>query len=45
MLDDFTVDSNVESVDDRVSDKHVIELLCKNPSKNEAMATKVNSLS
>ena len=46
MLDDFIVDSNVENVDDWVSDKHIIELSCMNPSKNsEAMATKVNLLS
>ena len=46
VLDDFNVGNNAENVDDWVSDKHITELLCKNPSKiSEAMAIEVNSAS
>jgi hypothetical protein len=43
LLDDFNVDSSAENVDDWVSDKRIIELSCKNPSKiTEMMAIEVN---
>ena len=43
LLDDFNLDSNAENVDDWVSDKHIIELSCKNPLKiTETMAIEVN---
>ena len=45
MLDDFDVDTNVENVDDWISEQHIVELSCKNTSKfSEEMAIEVNSL-